>query len=90
MTSVMGRSRVRNQPPMLTSEQVLALAPDPASAKSGQGLATKRKWLTIARQMVEAADWLSGDHRPEGVYVAAGPDIAAGDGAEISLADFAG
>jgi predicted AlkP superfamily phosphohydrolase/phosphomutase len=46
--------------------------------------------LTHARQMVEAADWLSGDHRPEGVYVAAGPDIAAGDGAEISLADFAG
>jgi hypothetical protein len=46
--------------------------------------------LTHARQMVETADWLSGDHRPEGVYVAAGPGIAAGDGEEISLADFAG
>jgi len=34
---------------MLTPEQVLALAPDPASAKSGQGLATKRKWLTTGR-----------------------------------------
>src|SRR6185437_10435124 len=41
--------------------------------------------LTHARQMVEQADWLSGDHRPEGVYVAAGP----ADGAEISLTDFA-
>ena len=26
--------------------------------------------LTHARSMVEPADWLSGDHRPEGVYVA--------------------
>jgi predicted AlkP superfamily phosphohydrolase/phosphomutase len=32
--------------------------------------------LTHARQIVEPADWLSGDHRPEGVYVAAGPGIA--------------
>jgi predicted AlkP superfamily phosphohydrolase/phosphomutase len=46
--------------------------------------------LTHARQIVEPADWLSGDHRPEGVYVAAGPGIAAGPGEEISLADFAG
>jgi hypothetical protein len=46
--------------------------------------------LTHARGMVEQADWLSGDHRPEGVYVMAGPDIAPGDGDEISLADFAG
>ena len=40
--------------------------------------------------MVEPADWLSGDHRPEGIYVAAGADVSAGDGPEISLADFAG
>ena len=40
--------------------------------------------------MVEEADWLSGDHRPEGVYVAAGPGARAADGSEISLADFAG
>ncbi len=45
--------------------------------------------LTHARAMVERADWLSGDHRPEGVYVAAGPGVEQGDGPEISLADFA-
>ena len=45
--------------------------------------------LTHARAMVEAADWLSGDHRPEGIYVAAGPGFDPA-GAEISLADFAG
>ncbi|HEY0386866.1 MAG TPA: alkaline phosphatase family protein [Gaiellales bacterium] len=46
--------------------------------------------LTHARQMVEQADWLSGDHRPEGIYVAAGADVTGGEGPEISLADFAG
>jgi len=46
--------------------------------------------LTHARQLVEEADWLSGDHRPEGVYLMAGPGIAPGAGPEISLADFAG
>jgi predicted AlkP superfamily phosphohydrolase/phosphomutase len=45
--------------------------------------------LTHARKAVEPADWLSGDHRPEGIYVAAGPGIAAEPGDEISLADFA-
>jgi hypothetical protein len=30
-----------------TREQILALAPDPASAKAGQGLATARKWLSV-------------------------------------------
>lgn len=34
---------------MLTPEQVLALAPDPASAKSGRDIATRRKWLMVAR-----------------------------------------
>jgi predicted AlkP superfamily phosphohydrolase/phosphomutase len=34
--------------------------------------------LTHARSMVEDADWLSGDHRLEGVLVAAGPDVVAG------------
>lgn len=34
--------------------------------------------LTHARGMVEAADWLSGDHRLEGVLVATGPDVSAG------------
>jgi predicted AlkP superfamily phosphohydrolase/phosphomutase len=45
--------------------------------------------LSHARSMVEAADWLSGDHRPEGIYVMAGPGIEAGEGSEISLGDFA-
>jgi hypothetical protein len=30
-----------------TTEQILALAPDAASAKAGQGLATPRKWQTL-------------------------------------------
>ncbi len=34
--------------------------------------------LTHARTMVEEADWLSGDHRLEGVLVATGPGITAG------------
>ena len=33
--------------------------------------------LTHARQLVEAADWLSGDHRPEGVYAFAGAGVDA-------------
>jgi predicted AlkP superfamily phosphohydrolase/phosphomutase len=45
--------------------------------------------LSHARSMVEAADWLSGDHRPEGIYVMAGPGIEPGEGSEISLGDFA-
>ncbi len=44
--------------------------------------------LAHARRLVEDADWLSGDHRPEGVYVMAGPGIPPGSGPEISLADF--
>jgi predicted AlkP superfamily phosphohydrolase/phosphomutase len=34
--------------------------------------------LTHAKGMVEAADWLSGDHRLEGVVVATGPEVVAG------------
>jgi predicted AlkP superfamily phosphohydrolase/phosphomutase len=34
--------------------------------------------LTHARGMVEEADWLSGDHRLEGVIVATGPEVKAG------------
>jgi predicted AlkP superfamily phosphohydrolase/phosphomutase len=34
--------------------------------------------LTHARTMVEAADWLSGDHRLEGVLVATGPEVTPG------------
>ena len=33
--------------------------------------------LTHARRMVEEADWLSGDHRPEGMYVATASGTAA-------------
>jgi hypothetical protein len=34
--------------------------------------------LTHARGMVEEADWLSGDHRIEGVVVAVGPEVMPG------------
>ncbi len=34
--------------------------------------------LTHARGMVERADWLSGDHRVEGVLVATGPEVSPG------------
>jgi predicted AlkP superfamily phosphohydrolase/phosphomutase len=46
--------------------------------------------LSHARHLTEAGDWLSGDHRPEGVYVLAGGEFEPGQGEEISLADFAG
>ena len=38
-----------------SAEQVLALAPDPASAKSGKDLATDRKWVTLGHD--ERAAW---------------------------------
>ena len=44
--------------------------------------------LTHARAACERADWLSGDHRPEGVYVKAGPGFEPGRGVEMSLAGF--
>ncbi|HYE72970.1 MAG TPA: SWIM zinc finger family protein, partial [Blastocatellia bacterium] len=31
----------------LTSEQIIALAPDASSAKAGQGLANARHWVTL-------------------------------------------
>lgn len=34
--------------------------------------------LTHARTMIEDADWLSGDHRLEGVLVATGPEVTVG------------
>jgi len=33
-----------------TTEQVLALAPDPTSAKNGRGLATRSKWVSLGAQ----------------------------------------
>jgi predicted AlkP superfamily phosphohydrolase/phosphomutase len=45
--------------------------------------------LTHARRLVEKADWLSGDHRPEGIYALAGAGVGSGSGADMSLADFA-
>ncbi|HEX2915332.1 MAG TPA: SWIM zinc finger family protein [Chloroflexia bacterium] len=38
-----------------TTEQILNLAPDPASAKAGKELATRRKWVTLGTS--EAALW---------------------------------
>jgi predicted AlkP superfamily phosphohydrolase/phosphomutase len=46
--------------------------------------------LTHTRRLVEDADWLSGDHRPEGIYALAGPGVERGTGPELALADFAG
>jgi len=37
-------------PVQWTSEQVLALAPDAASAKNGRGLATRQKWHSLSSQ----------------------------------------
>lgn len=39
---------------MLTSEQVIALAPDAGSVKAGKDLATPRKWLTLGQDGVAA------------------------------------
>ena len=45
--------------------------------------------LTHAKAMVEAADWLSGDHRLEGVVIATGPDVTPGPlGETASLVDL--
>ena len=38
-----------------TQDQIVALAPDPASAKAGQGLASRSKWKDLGR--TEAAAW---------------------------------
>lgn len=35
--------------PVWTADQVAAMAPDPASAKAGQGLASTRKWVLLGR-----------------------------------------
>jgi predicted AlkP superfamily phosphohydrolase/phosphomutase len=40
--------------------------------------------LTHAKGMVEAADWLSGDHRLEGVIVATGPEVTPGPLQEVA------
>lgn len=44
--------------------------------------------LTHAKRALEDADWVSGDHRPEGVIVAAGPEVRPFDG-EPRLVDLA-
>ena len=46
--------------------------------------------LTHARTMIEDADWLSGDHRLEGVLVATGPEVTPGPlGETAELIDLA-
>lgn len=42
-------------PSQWTTEQVLALAPDAASAKNGRGLAVRPKWVSLGRQ--ESVIW---------------------------------
>lgn len=45
--------------------------------------------LTHARSMVEDADWISGDHRLEGVLVATGPEVTPGPFTEtVELIDL--
>lgn len=41
--------------PILTPDQITALAPDPGSAKSGRELASKRKWVSLGK--TEQAAW---------------------------------
>lgn len=48
----------------LTAEQVLALAPDPASAKAGRELAAPSKWLAPGRTAEESLLW--GEHQGSG------------------------
>ena len=43
--------------PLLTTDQVLALAPDPASAKAGSALATPRKWSNTGRDAESRMVW---------------------------------
>jgi predicted AlkP superfamily phosphohydrolase/phosphomutase len=46
--------------------------------------------LTHAKAMVEEADWLSGDHRLEGVIIATGPEVTPGPlQEEVRLIDLA-
>jgi hypothetical protein len=42
-------------PTTLTAEQILALAPDPASARAGQALANPRKWVALGHR--DRAAW---------------------------------
>jgi hypothetical protein len=42
-------------PDTLNADQILALAPDAGSAKAGQGLASRRKWLALGRS--DRAAW---------------------------------
>jgi hypothetical protein len=37
-------------PGIWTTEKILALAPDPASAKAGKDLSAPRKWKTLGRR----------------------------------------
>jgi predicted AlkP superfamily phosphohydrolase/phosphomutase len=46
--------------------------------------------LARSRGLVEDADWLSGDHRPEGIYAMVGPGVPRGSGPEVALTDYAG
>jgi len=46
---------IASMPNTLNADQILALAPDPGSAKAGQGLANRRKWLALGRS--DRAAW---------------------------------
>ncbi len=52
--------------PQWTTEQVLALAPDAASAKNGRGLATRRKWVSLGSQTTDSGRVVWGECQGSG------------------------
>jgi hypothetical protein len=55
ISSCQRATEIASMPPTLTADQILALAPDPGSAKAGQNLASPRKWLALGHS--EHAAW---------------------------------
>jgi len=54
-SSVGKTSEIASMPDTLNTDQILALAPDSGSAKAGQGLASRRKWLALGHS--DRAAW---------------------------------
>jgi hypothetical protein len=48
-------TEIASMPDTLNADQILALAPDPGSAKAGQSLANRRKWLALGHN--DRAAW---------------------------------
>ena len=56
-------------------EAYVPRGPVPATAESLDQLVAWAKANGLAKSVVEPADWLSGDHRIDGVFAAAGPTV---------------